>query len=354
MRLGTDRLFAGVAMGVGLWMAGTALAPAVLFDHRENVNILNSYTVSISSNFPSVGSPALPPSVLRANSGDNDPWQVDFAAAPPNPYLSFDFSSVRNVSKMNYMAYSSAALAIGGADIQVSGDGITWGPVLPSTWTHLGAPTSQFDRIDLSTPVDTRYLRMTITSLGPNHRTGDKIATVAGLKMYGAAGTLTASDIDLVSSTGLANGDANLATPPVQMTMNGGALNVTGTADFINDAILERTMIYNMAAGSGFTLTFDQAFTFTKFAYRVETTSGHYKVEVGDGTTWNEAANWTGGNELQFINLASFSGTQLRFTNIDGTGDTIREVMAFGTVVPEPASLALLALGGLGLLRRRR
>jgi hypothetical protein len=316
-----------------------ASAPAAVFD-QANTNILNSYNVSISSNYTSTHAP-IDPNVLRANGGDNDPWQVTWdGVTTPKPHLDFNFGSVRNVSTIKYRAYSSDVLAIGGADIQVSPDGVTWGSVLSSNWTHV---SSARDDIALATPVNTQYLRLTASSLdASNNRT---TATFMGLKMLGAAGTLTANDIDLVSSTGLQGG--------VTMALFGTGTSCIDASTFLDDSILKRNFIYGAPAGGGFTLTFPTARNFSKFGYREEGTSGHYKVEIGDGTTWTEAANWTGGSELQFIDLTPTTGTQLRFTEISTGANKITEVMAFESV-PEPGTLALLgACGGLELLLRR-
>ena len=68
--------------------------------------------------------------------------------------------------------------------------------------------------------------------------------------------------------------------------------------------------------------------------------AGHYTLAIGS-STWNfTETEFTGG------------GAGLYISNVHGEGSVIFD--NFAVTIPEPASLGLLALGGLALLRRRR
>jgi hypothetical protein len=75
---------------------------------------------------------------------------------------------------------------------------------------------------------------------------------------------------------------------------------------------------------------------------------------TGTALDGNAAANQVRINGTITVDVAAGSGIWFRWVDFDATGTDDGLAIDNLTVVPEPASLSLLAVGGLGLLRRRR
>jgi len=74
-------------------------------------------------------------------------------------------------------------------------------------------------------------------------------------------------------------------------------------------------------------------------------------LDFGNAALWN--AGWTTGNSVQNLNHVSNIGFKIG-ANLGNPGEVISGTAFNVNVVPEPATVALLGLGALSLLRKRR
>jgi len=347
----------GAAALAALALAAGAARGAV-FDYRENVNVLSSHTSAVTARQGAGASNLIAHTDSLFDGGSITP-------GGPDNYLTIDFGTVRNVQRIRMMNWHGYQLT--GAAVQTSTDGVSFGAPLSLSYSY----SNPMGEIVLDVPVDTQYVRIT----GTGYNDANRRWIVKAMRVLGGAGTLDllAPDVDLVSSTGLADGDANGATPTVTMTLNG-TVNREGAtlAEWVDDAYdpLKRQVIYNIDSGEGFTLAFDRVFEFTKLGF-VSTNNdvnASWQVEVSlDGLDWGTPVYSQVGNPngLKFVDLIPKEGQYVRltYTQTQGTPhyNYINDVMVFGRLpqeqeapIPEPASALMLSAALPLLLRRRR
>jgi hypothetical protein len=348
--------FASLSCAVVMASVGASIADAAIFA-RDKVNVMNSYNVKVTSSV----SWSRTVQLLVAHGADDDAPLYNWTEGAPPPNVTIDFGSVRNVKTINLQPYSSFAFGIGGALIEASSDGVNW-QMVSSNLTHPfdpGPGGTPYHRILLADAIDTRYLRLTATSVHSSNTS--KTVGFMSLEVFGTAGMLEAYDLDLVAGTGLQDGDGTGATPPVKLTMLGGVKVIDALA-FVNDTSIKRNIIYdlhvNQAGEDGFVLQFDQPYWFDRFGYRIEnnSTGAQWTAYVGDGTNWTQVGSWNAASGgLHFQNLTPALGTHLKIT-VQGESSTQRkigDIMVF-QVVPEPGTLAVASLGMLAMIGRRR
>jgi hypothetical protein len=138
-----------------------------------------------------------------------------------------------------------------------------------------------------------------------------------------------------------------------------------GVFDHTADVSTDNAEVLGYIDSADFLVTFSQPVLIPSFFFANFNGGGPYGIRFqgftnpGDATpaydsgplTYNQASSHPGGGYdwIQETGLAGTLVQQIRFS-----GDNYKQFDDFTIVVPEPASLSLVGLGGLALLRRRR
>ena len=317
------------------------------FDHRENVNLLNCYNASVSANV-SVGGKAPADFVMTGDGSWQNSWS-GLGVSDPDSYFTLDFGGPRNVKRVRLAQYNGYHVT--NFEVRTSSNGVDFSAPVANSYTD----SSGNGDLVLNAAVETRYLR--ITGVGYVQVAQPRRWLLNNMRAFGDTGVLAPAgkDIDLVSSTGLADGDANPGTPTVEMTLNpvdGIARESATLAQWVDDANspIIRQVIYSLGTGEGFTLSFDRVFMFTRFGFYTPSQNdpnADYKVEVSmDNATWGTPVltqtSMPAG--VKILALTPKQGRYVRFTFTDIVANTtyINDIMVFGYPPPPPGVLVLL------------
>lgn len=128
-------------------VAAPVMAAFITFDHRENLNLLNSPDVTITTNHS--GDPG---NVLRGSSEDVSTsgigWWTGYFSNSEQQVWVIDLGTVRNLETLRLWGPSN----ITAATLETSADGSTWSGGLSHSATIVGNASD----FVLDTPVDSR------------------------------------------------------------------------------------------------------------------------------------------------------------------------------------------------------
>jgi len=375
-----------VGMLLGGLSASASTTDPVVFAHRENVNLLDTWdpNVKIFHNPAHANGGPIRNVQFRTAYDNNYYLPRGITGMAGDIWLGVDFGRLRNVETVTVYE-ATASQAATSFEIWVSEDGVTYSKVSDVSVAANATLGAGFRTITLSEAVDTQFLRIVPTGFtNPNEWRLD------GVRIFGAPGELTLSDItnaagqgviDLLASTGMAkNADGSLPIvfSVINMPTVQGTAFIGGSTQpvYLDDkAFFGRSTFYPLiVADRGFEIEFTsgQLYEFSTFrvsltGWQTSTVFTLYVLDAkGDWTAvpaYTEAsitaANVVDGTIYDFV-LGGMVGSGIRLVVDDpgtatGTQNMFLDMQLFGTpVIPEPATISLLALGGLTLLRRRR
>lgn len=195
------------------------------------------------------------------------------------------------------------------------------------------------------------------------------IASALGLTLIGLFAAPASAEVIFYFDTGIDAGNPDPSgTPPwATLTINdSGVDTVTMTITHVADADpgqFLRTLLLNISGFSGpySASSGDAGFSSASFGEDSQNPGG-YDMQVSfasagaDRVTAGESVTWTvsgaGLTENSFLSLAANDGLYGRL-HIQGIDDEYSQWVT-ANPVPEPASIAALGIGALGLLRRRK
>jgi PEP-CTERM motif len=154
--------------------------------------------------------------------------------------------------------------------------------------------------------------------------------------------------------------NADLMSGYLDNLQNGGSITVTGLSALFTGGGYQDLVYQNAdSAGSfGYTVTDNAGHTRTAYGLQTAGAGGNYPLAGGtNGFAGSTSANPAGpGSAANYVILSGLTGSNFTITAAAGTtGDGRVRPNGFQIVaVPEPSAAALAALGGLGLLARRR
>jgi len=374
-----------------------AAAEDPVFSNRQNVNILSTYSPNMNitdSTGNVLGAGRFVDSKGNPLSGSyrmfNEGYTYDSGSNTSftfNNYLMFDFGDVQSVETIRMRFYADA-----NQTLWVSNFEVWWGDTADSCTNYVGSISSltgdgRTGITTLDAPINTQFMKL--VPIYDSVRNPNGRLNLSDIRVFGAPSPNGFSpedaSIDLISSTGLFGGASG--SPVVTIDAGGGAsvndgLGTSGLPARIrfvddNPPVINRDLIFPVSAEGAWievrftngvvydfdTLGISGVSTSKDALFTLEVLTGvdalgqdvWELVKIGGKNTFAPFGNGSlNGGYFDLPANAVGTGIRLTLVNNGGAANWINDIQLFGTVyVPEPATMTLLALGGLALLRRR-
>jgi len=361
-----------LAVAVSLSLCGSAVAADPVFDHRENVNILSTWNpaMQITSKYGTI--PAA--SFRIGDTGHYDYYDRNFDY---DNYLNFNFGDVHNIKTISLLMYNTHYVKT--FDVFALDNNGEYTVPVPCSYeitsrTVGGHVTGTITLLETG-GLDTQFLRIVPTELVD---AGGRLY-IMGIRAFGDVGTLSPknNDIDLIASTALAGGATGSPVVTIEKFGDGTSWDSCNSLHYVDDATTPmgyRQIVYNFTTGdSGIIINFTNGIAYDFYKLGLSGGDGYNNADAefvlhyrnGDEGAWipvvfeDDVTRQILPKSYGYFDLPEgIIATAIKLTVVNpGTGgqrNDILDVQLFGTPVPEPATMTLLALGGLAMLRRRK
>jgi hypothetical protein len=276
-------------------------------------------------------------------------WQSYAQFGGSGTYV-LNLGSIQAVGKISFAPFPGYGAT--SWTIDTSNDGTTWTPPVS------GGTTSYYvaDYSSNPTPFTAQYVRVNLT--GQVDPYGDLLDDV---RVYGDARVRIEIRDTLNIAGALSNGGTAGGT-------TGGVGGSNNTATLVDEdpndgSESANTFGVNVLAGNHLDVTLNDAYLIKGMRWGVQTqygqVTGYQVYTMMNGVqSLNPIYTSTGAaSASQYIDFgASYDATGLRVvvTSTSGQAGFVNEIEVFGSAVPEPAAIGLVAMSGAMLLRRRR
>jgi len=356
-RLPLFLLAASAAAVVFLSAQPSAQAQLIGYQDRSDVNLVNAWnaTLTYTGSFQSPAS--LTDDETRFNIENGAGQQNRFMFTSSSPSLAANFGETRNIKTLRtYGGFGNFGFTA--ATVETSTDNVNW-TTRAATVTN---PDVSNVTVTLTTSVDAQYVRVTPTTFDDGNGIGSRwiLATV---RAFGDTGTLAGNENLSILANSAYTANQTLSTV--------GTVSTIAPTQMVDPATspTERQLVFAIGNTEGFKLDLGQNFTVNRGALNVAgigTASSAAPVTLTlsastDDINFTSIYTKTYTSNISAFDLFNFSFTPtearyLSFVFTDSGANTDIRVsdMAIYQTIPEPSTIALLGMGALGLMLRRR
>ena len=244
-----------------------------------------------------------------------------------------------------------AAAAVAG--LMFSGSTASGAFITTGTYDEQATNTNAVDREETGNPNSLSQFTTDVANAFANDRGGVIDFDGVGESAFDSGDDITAT----YGTSGSKSLDLDTSIATLNVTNNSVAANaISGGQGLFNFDSNNNTLTFtfgSIAGGDPNEVVNEAGFTLLSAAF----TDGSYSATANFSDGTSDARNITLGDSDDdlFVHFAAPTGESINSITVnDGDGRAAIDDFAFSTVIPEPASLALIGLGGLGLLPRRQ